>query len=109
MKDQDRTLSYVGLALRAGKLVTGDEAVLKAVRDGTARIVLLANDASDNAKKKYRDKCLFYNVPIVEQYQRRELGHSIGKYERVVVAVTDEGLSGLVRKSLTKHAEVESH
>ncbi len=100
-------MSYLGLALRAGKLAAGDEGVLKAVRGGTAKIVFLASDASDNAKKKYRDKCGFYNVPLVEIYERRELGRSIGKLERVVVAVTDEGLSGLVRKSLANHAEVE--
>lgn len=107
MSDHSKTLSYLGLALRAGKLASGDEAVLKAVRSGTAKLVFLASDASDNAKKKYRDKCGYYGVPIIEIYERRELGRSVGKPERVVVAVTDEGLSGLVRKSLGNHAEVE--
>jgi ribosomal protein L7Ae-like RNA K-turn-binding protein len=107
MSNHTKTLSYLGLALRAGKLASGDEAVLKAVRDGTAKLVFLAGDASDNAKKKYRDKCAYYNVPLLEIWGRRELGHSIGKPERVVVAVTDEGLSELVRKGLGNHAEVE--
>ncbi|WP_274361419.1 YlxQ family RNA-binding protein [Paenibacillus thermotolerans] len=107
MSDHSKTLSYLGLALRAGKLASGDEAVLKAVRSGTAKLVFLANDASDNAKKKYRDKCSFYKVPIIEIFERHELGHSVGKPERVVVAVMDEGLSGLVRKSLGNHAEEE--
>jgi ribosomal protein L7Ae-like RNA K-turn-binding protein len=109
MNDREKTLSHLGLALRAGKLVNGDEGVLKAVRNGTAQIVFVASDASDNAKKKYRDKCVFYSVPFSEEFERRELGHSIGKAERVVVAVTDKGLSELVRKSLSKHAEVEFH
>lgn len=107
MSDHSKTLSYLGLALRAGKLASGDEAVLKAVRNRTAKLVFLASDASDNAKKKYRDKCAFYNVPILETYERRELGHSVGKPERVVFAVMDEGLAGLVRKSLGNHAEEE--
>lgn len=109
MKDRDKTLSYLGLALRAGKLVSGDEGVMKAIRGKTAGIVLIASDASSNAKKKYTDKCEFYGVPYVENFERRELGHSIGKPERVVVAVTDKGLSELVRKSLSKHAEEEFH
>jgi ribosomal protein L7Ae-like RNA K-turn-binding protein len=109
MNDREKTLSHLGLALRAGKLASGDEGVLKAVRSGTAKIVFVASDASDNAKKKYKDKCVFYGVPFSEEFERRELGHSIGKAERVVVAVTDEGLSELVRKSLSKHAEVEFH
>lgn len=40
------------MAMRAGKLVTGDETVLKAVRSGKAKLVLVAGDASDNTKKK---------------------------------------------------------
>lgn len=47
-----KTLSYLGLAMRAGKIVTGDEAVLKAVRSSEARLVVLAGDASDNTQKE---------------------------------------------------------
>jgi len=109
MNDREQTLSYLGLALRAGKLASGDEGVLKAVRDRSAVLVFIASDASENAKKKYKDKCEFYGVPIIEIFGRSELGRSIGKPERVVVAVTDKGLSELVRKSLSKHAEVGFH
>jgi ribosomal protein L7Ae-like RNA K-turn-binding protein len=35
-----KTLSYLGLAMRAGKIVTGDEAVLKAVRSSEAKLVV---------------------------------------------------------------------
>ena len=51
-----KALSYLGLAMRAGKIVTGDEAVLKAVRSSEAKLVVLAGDASDNTQKKFRDK-----------------------------------------------------
>jgi len=109
MNDRSKTLSYLGLAFRAGKLASGDEGVMKAIRSHSAHIVLIASDASFNAKKKYTDKCDFYGVPYIEEFDRRELGHSIGKPERVVVAVTDKGLSELVRKSLLNHAEEEFH
>lgn len=109
MNNRERALSSLGLAQRAGKLTSGDEGVLKAVRSKTASFVFIASDASENAKKKYKDKCEFYGVPFSFEFERSELGHSIGKAERVVVAVTDKGLSELVRKSLAKHAEVESH
>lgn len=46
-----KALSYLGLAMRAGKIVTGDEAVLKAVRSSEAKLVVLAGDASDNTQK----------------------------------------------------------
>lgn len=109
MNDREKALSHLGLAFRAGKLASGDEGVLKAIRNGTAKLVFVANDASANAMKKYKDKCSYYGVPLNTSFERRELGHSIGKEDRVVIAVTDEGLSELVRKSLLKHAEVEFH
>lgn len=101
-------LSLLGLSMRAGKLVTGDESVLKTVRSGEAKLVVLAQDAAVNAKKKYHDKCHFYEVPLIECCSRSELGSSIGKNERIVIAVTDSGLAQSIIKCHNKPAEVES-
>lgn len=109
MNEAEKTLSYLGLAMRAGKLESGDEGVMKAIRGGSAKIVFVASDASENAKKKYRDKCDYYGVPCSSAFDRQELGRSIGKAERVVIAVTDKGFTELVRKSLANHAEVGFH
>lgn len=92
--------SNLGLAMRAGKLATGDSGVLDAIRSQEAKLVLLAEDASENAKKKYRDKCTSYEVPIMEYGTREQLGSGIGKAERVVIAVTDAGFAQLLTKSL---------
>lgn len=46
-----KALSLLGMAMRAGKLVTGDETVLKSVQQGKAKLVIAAGDASDNTKK----------------------------------------------------------
>ncbi|AIQ30474.1 MULTISPECIES: YlxQ family RNA-binding protein [Paenibacillus] len=95
-----KTLSYLGLAMRAGKIVTGDEAVLKAVRSSEARLVVLAGDASDNTQKKFRDKCGTYDIPLVIAFHRDELGASIGKDQRVVLAVTDKGFAEMISRTL---------
>lgn len=95
-----KTLSYLGLAMRAGKIVTGDEAVLKAVRSSEAKLVVLAGDASDNTQKKFRDKCGTYDIPLVIAFHRDELGASIGKDQRVVLAVTDKGFAEMISRTL---------
>jgi ribosomal protein L7Ae-like RNA K-turn-binding protein len=99
--------SYLGLAMRAGKLTTGDTGVMEAIRKGDAKLVVLAQDASDNAKKKYKDKCSHYGVTLMEYGSREELGASIGKAERVVLAVTDPGFAKMIGKCQVKPAEVE--
>lgn len=50
----NKGLSSLGMAMRAGKLVTGDEIVLKAVRKGEVHLVIIAGDASPNTKKVSR-------------------------------------------------------
>ncbi len=104
----NKALNYLGLAMRAGKLVSGDEGVLKAIRSGEAKLVVVAEDASAGTKKKFRDKCHSYGVFLVECFGRTQLGSSIGKNDRVVVAVTDAGLAQMIEKCLEKRVEVEN-
>ncbi len=90
---QAQWLSLLGLAARARKLITGEELVVKSIRKKEVRLVLVANDASDLTKKKIQDKCNFYKVPLKFVGERNQLGQAIGKYERVVIAVIDEGFA----------------
>lgn len=98
--------SYLGLSMRAGKLVSGDEGVLKAVRSGEAKLVIIALDASANTKKKFSDKCQSYHIPIVQLCTRSELGSSIGRENRVIVAITDQGFVKLIQQALENQTEV---
>ncbi|OXM17479.1 L7Ae/L30e/S12e/Gadd45 family ribosomal protein [Paenibacillus herberti] len=103
-----KALSNLGMAMRAGKVVTGDETVLKTVRQGKASLVLVAADASANTKKKYRDKCASYGVFMAEAFSRDSLGQALGKEERVVVAITDRGFANMIRGHLSQNTEVEN-
>lgn len=87
----NRFTSLLGLAYRARRVVTGEEAVIQAVRDKTARVVLISSDASDRTKKTVHNKCKYYHVPVIEVLNRSQLGQAIGKQERVLIAVTDKG------------------
>ncbi|AYC30775.1 YlxQ family RNA-binding protein [Paenisporosarcina cavernae] len=102
MKEQ-AILQTLGLATRARMLITGEELVLKEIRSNKAKIVILAKDASENTRKKFSDKCSFYNVELHEFSDRYTLGHATGKEARVALAITDAGfakkLSGLLNES----------
>ncbi|MFB4158742.1 YlxQ family RNA-binding protein [Geomicrobium sp. JSM 1781026] len=84
---------FLGLAMRAGKVVSGEETVLKTVRDQRAKLVLISSDASSNTNKMFHAKCHSYNVPIQTAGTREHLGRAIGKHERVVLGITDEGFA----------------
>ncbi len=104
----NKALSRLGLAQRAGKLVTGEETVLKAIRGGEAKLVILARDASENTGKKVADKCGSYGVPLLVGFTRSELGRSVGKPERVMFAVTDQGFADMIAGGWVQHSEVEN-
>lgn len=85
--------SLLGLAYRAGKVVSGEALVLKAIRNGQAYIVLVSEDASANAMKQWQNKCQYYSVPLRVVSDRYQLGSTIGKDGRVAVAVNEQGFS----------------
>ena len=98
---QPRFLGTLGLAMRAGKLVSGEFMTERAIRDGQARLVIIASDASAGTKKKFTDSCTYYQVPILITSDKETLGQSVGKRERASLAVMDEGFAGSIRKKIT--------
>lgn len=47
---QDSILSMIGLAKRAGKVVSGEFSTEKAVKENKAKLVIVSEDASNNTK-----------------------------------------------------------
>jgi len=43
----------IGLATKAGKIVSGGEGCEKALKRGSVKLVLVAQDASDNTKNSF--------------------------------------------------------
>lgn len=98
---ENKILSYLGLATKAGKLVSGEFMTEKAVKEGKARIVIVAEDASDNTKKMFSNMCEFYKVPLYIMSNKEMLGHAIGKQFRASVAVLDAGLANAIKKQFS--------
>jgi ribosomal protein L7Ae-like RNA K-turn-binding protein len=98
MVTMDKFLKLLGLAMRAGRVVSGEAQVVEEIRAGNAHLVVLATDAAKNSEKKIIDKCVHYGVPLIRHGTREELGRAIGKEERVTIAVLDAGFA----KSLSK-------
>ena len=92
--------SLLSLAMKAGKIASGEFCVEKSVKSGHSYFVIVAEDASDNTKKMFRDMCLFYEVPIYEFGSKEELAHAIGKEMRASLAVTDEGIAKSIIQKL---------
>ena len=89
----DKFYSFLGLCQKAGKLISGEVSCEKGIRSGTVFLVLLAEDASANTKKKFENSTLHYNIPLYTVGTKITLGESIGKEERAVLAITEESFA----------------
>lgn len=96
----NKIYSFLGLCARARMLVSGETAVIGAVRDGKAHLVILASDASEQTRKRFTDKCSYYGVRTVTFGTMEEIGNAIGKEHRSAVAVTDGGFADEMIKKL---------
>ena len=92
MKNNNKVLSLLGLATKAGKVASGEFSTEKSVKTGKGFLVLVADDASQNTRKKFQNMCDFYEVPIYFIANKEELGRFCGKEFRASLAVQDETL-----------------
>ncbi len=96
----DKILSYLGLAMRGRNLVSGEFQTEEAVKSGSAVLVIVAEDASENTKKLFENKCSYYEVPVYRYGTKQSLGRAIGKDLRSSLAVTDVGLAQAIEKAM---------
>ena len=101
----DRVLSMLGIAAKAGNVVSGEFSTEKAVETGKAYLVIVSEEASDNTKKMFENMTDFYEVPCFYYGTKEDLGRAIGKQFRASLAVTDENLAKAVEKLLGNKTE----
>ena len=97
---RDKVLSLISLATKAGRCTSGEFMTEGQKKSGRASLVVVAEDASDNTKKKFRDMCKFYKVPMIVYGDKDTLGHAMGKQFRASLAILDEGFAKGILKEL---------
>ena len=101
----NRWIGLMGLARRAGQLEAGSFLTEKSIRAGKAKLVLLAEDASDNTRKAITDACTYRKVPLVTVLKKTELGHAVGLEDRVCLCITGESFAGRILELLEKETD----
>lgn len=94
--NNDQIHSLLGIAMRAGKLVSGEDATLLDLKKGKLNLVIVAEDASNNTKKLFKDKSSFRNVKCIHFSTKEGLGLSIGKDSRAVIGIKDIGFTNKI-------------
>ncbi len=90
----DKAINYLGIMRKAGRVEIGEINTGAAVKRGRAKLLLLAADASDNAKKRaegFLTGRWALLVPL--PYTKDELSEYLGSGACSMAAVTDMGLA----------------
>ena len=87
----------LGLAQKAGKVVSGDFAVKSALKSGTVKLLVVAMDTAPNSKKELCYLAEQAEVPVVELLTRWELGSAMGKGQRSAAAITDSNFASMLQ------------
>ena len=53
MDNKSKIVSTIGMANRAGKIVSGQDSVRNSIRRKKVKLIIIAEDASDNTKKRF--------------------------------------------------------
>ncbi len=101
MQNRQKVLNLLGLAQRAGKIVSGTPLVAKAIRNKQAVLIFMANDLHENSRKEISPKAVSQNLPIQTEFNADELSQAIGK-RRKVLAVTDRNFAQALIKKINE-------
>lgn len=85
--------SFIGLMQKAGALSSGEVAVEIDIKKKKSKLVIIAEDASENTKKKFTDMAKYRNIKYVYFQTKEVLGMYLGKSERSVLSINNEGFA----------------
>ena len=97
-------LRFLGLAMRASKVVSGNDQILQEARKGKIKLLLIARDISENTLEKFLRavETSDFEIPAYRFADKFSLGNAIGKPDRALVGITDEGFAGKLEIMLNR-------
>ena len=105
-RKEQKILSFLGLATKAGRTISGSDAVAEAIVRECAYLVLVAEDASEGTAEKIAFLSRQSGISFCRFSTREQLGKFMGKADRAVAAVTDEGFADRLIQLLQDGYEV---
>lgn len=102
-KIKDRMASYISLANKAGKVVSGTDMVLEAMKCRSLGILFVASDISDDIGLKVKNQAVRAGIEYISIFDKDRLGALIGKGLRSVVAIEESGFIRSLKQEMGKY------
>lgn len=95
-----KAYDFLGLAQRAGKVISGEAGAEAHLNRGNVKLVILAEDASDRTKRFFSQLAANKRTPVVIAGTKLRFGLALGKSPRSVVLINDDGFARRLRQLL---------
>lgn len=93
-----KILGLIGFAARTRKIVFGADSVEADIRTKKVKIALIAEEASDRTKEKFKNLCEKYDIPYIIKGDIDTLSKAIGKSNKAIIGVKEENLANEIKK-----------
>ncbi len=97
--------SYLGFAKKSGNLISGVNTCSFGMAKGRVRLVILAEDISENSEKKIMKEIRKYGVTYVKYGKGEEMSHMVGESGRSVFAVCDDNFAKVILDEINGRSE----
>lgn len=96
--NETKLKNLLGLAQRARLLVSGNFAVMEALKKEQVKAIILTTDASSATAEEFEKISAEKSLPLYRALTKDTLGQCLGKDYRAVAAVLDVGFTKSIEK-----------
>ena len=93
-----KILGLIGLSAKAGKVDFGADSVEIQIKKRKSKLIIIAEDASNRTKEKFKKICEEYNIPIIQFDNIETLSKAIGKNNKAIIGIKDINLAREIKK-----------
>ena len=102
---ENKVERLIGLCMKSGKITFGMDATINQVKLHKSKLVIVAEDSSENTKSKIKNICEFENIPIVEFGTIEKNSKAIGKINKAIISVDDMSFANAIQNIISSGGE----
>lgn len=104
----EKLLSLLGIARRAGRLSMGFDAASESMNKGEAALLLLAEDLSERSRRTIMQTAALAKTPTADAgFDMKTLGLAVGRKQTGIIAVNDSGFAKSLKALCTENSQEE--
>ncbi len=100
MPTNKKILSYLGFAAKARKVLNGYNTCLSTMEKGKGRLLILAEDLSENSKEKMISKAKQCGVKYIVHGDSDEMSRITGTSGKSIFCITDENFKKVILEQI---------